>query len=83
MCVMLGMHSLEAGREYVVDLYENLHVFYWEDVIDNMDVDDDDLKKANADADANKKISQDRHYGAGKPKIPVDVAGGMRFRVED
>ena len=75
MCVMLGMHSLEPGKEYVIDIHENLHVFYWKDVPDNMNDDDDDSEK--------KKFSEDRHDSARKPHIPVDVAEGVRFRVVD
>lgn len=85
MCVTLGMHSLEPGREYVVDIHDNLHVFYWKDVIDdNMNNDDDDnSEKTNAGADANENPSEHRYYSARKPHIPVDVAEGVRFRVED
>lgn len=76
--VTLGLHLLEPGKEYLIGIHEGLHIFEWE-VGTNM-MDDDDSEKG----DRNGEVAEGRHSVAErKSQIPVDVAEGCRFRVED
>lgn len=79
MCVTLGMQSLEPGREYVVGICEGLEVYNWR-VVADMDDDEEEEEKG----DVNRVVTENIHAAAEKSgRIPVDVAEGCRFRVEE
>lgn len=73
--VTLGMHILEPGKEYLIDIHEGLYVYNWELVTNR----DDNSEKADADG----VFAGNLHDAAKKPRLPVDVAEAVRFRVED